>query len=156
MMTKVAYLDATQLADRRLAPGRQPYLVASGFKEGSRVRLCVHSLSTAGAYGDARANLEVGDCLDISLPDIELVQSRIVWVQGNFFACKFEKPISKAVVDAVSLKGWPLPDGAMPRWLDENANQTLFPDAERWPKLLRAGILVGLTLGTWAVIALLF
>ncbi len=114
----------------------------------------VRSLSTNGALIECAARLAVGEMLEVGLPGAVTVKSRIVWSDGKLVGCRFEPPISRAMLNAALLKGVNLSKVAAPRWSDGAIERPPGKrEGEIWPRSLRIAMIFGVSLSMWAGIA---
>jgi hypothetical protein len=49
----------------------------------------------------------VGDCLVLEMPEAGTVTAEVIWVRDGFAGCRFERPLSTAVVSAALLQSLP-------------------------------------------------
>lgn len=69
-----------------------------------RANLVIHDISTAGMLMETGSQLEIGQSLILSLPESDPVTACIVWQNAPLFGCRFDQPLSPAVVSAVRLR----------------------------------------------------
>jgi transcriptional regulator with XRE-family HTH domain len=65
------------------------------------------NLSVTGMLLESNAPLAVGELIQVELPHVGTASATVVWSSGNFFGCRFEKPLSSAAVSAAMLKSSP-------------------------------------------------
>lgn len=64
----------------------------------------VHDLSELGLLLETEIPLDVGESIDVELPETEPVSAWVVWSRGRLFGCSFSQPIAKASVSAALLR----------------------------------------------------
>lgn len=67
----------------------------------------IHNLSETGLLIEAAPGLSVGDMVEVSLPLTDGVSATVIWVDGPYLGCEFERPVSRAVVSASVLRSPP-------------------------------------------------
>jgi hypothetical protein len=148
----------TMSDEERIARRHHLTLSASVSAGGSAARVVVHNISATGLLIEADLALEIGDEVEVELPDTGTTQAEVVWRSGGFFGCEFERAVTTAAVSAARLRSQPSqlapdagaeqvppsPSGAIEFAADPNA---LSPRQ----KLLVIG---GLALACWAPIIL--
>jgi hypothetical protein len=56
---------------------------------------------------EADLELEIGDEVEVELPEAGTTQAEVVWRSGNFFGCEFERAVTTAAVSAARLRSQP-------------------------------------------------
>lgn len=74
---------------------------------GSAARVVVHNLSATGLLIEADLGLEIGDEVEVELPEAGTTRAEVVWQSGDFFGCEFESAVSTAAVSAARLRSQP-------------------------------------------------
>jgi len=110
----------------------------------------IHDLSQTGLLIETPGSLEVGSDLEIDLPEMGLRQARVLWNSGHYFGCQFHVPISRGGLSAALLKN---PAEAHSAPTDDDGGWT---DEDKFPLRTRAGIILGLTFASWAIILAVF
>lgn len=82
--------------------------------DGHSAEAYVHNLSQGGLLVEGDVELEVDDPIEIDLPMAPAVPARVVWRSDNFFGCRFETPISAAVLGAARLRAAPVVSASEP------------------------------------------
>ena len=88
---------------------------ASPPQDGSRA--LVHNLSERGLLVETAAAVEIGDIIELDLPQAGTSAARVVWITGSFLGCEFTNPLPRAAVSAALLLAptqVPRPAGAIP------------------------------------------
>lgn len=104
MLPKAAYISSAEpSAERRGAVRR---VVTTGLKvaeaRGNK-RLLILNLSRTGLLLQTSAELEVGETIQIEVPEAGQVEAKIVRRNGDQFGAMFDNPISMAAISAVLL-----------------------------------------------------
>jgi transcriptional regulator with XRE-family HTH domain len=101
-----AHLDPASIArgDAR-DPRRALHLDALGATAADdSAQVTVHNLSTTGLLLETEASLAPGEMLEVDLPLAGATTAQVVWASGKLFGCRFDKPISPAVLSAAQLR----------------------------------------------------
>lgn len=101
----------------------------------------IRSVSSKGFVVDSAAGLGVGDPVRVALLGGELIEARVVAVEGRGVRCEFLSPLDASWLHAVRAGGRVIRPGA-----DD------IEDVQRWPLPLRAGISIGGAAALWALI----
>ena len=104
-MSLHARLDSSQRTnERRGARRRKLWLEAegAGFAKGADV--VIHDLSEEGMLLECAVSLNVGERLEVHIPEAGDTLAAVVWTSGKFFGCKFDDPLSSAAVSAALLR----------------------------------------------------
>lgn len=67
-------------------------------------RAVILNLSETGLMLQTAGPLTVNDMFEVELPEIGLIEARVVWANGTDYGCQFSCPIPKAVVSAALLQ----------------------------------------------------
>ncbi len=153
MIAMTARHEIANWVDRRTAIRHKLRLSVREASSSSGTNALVRSLSTNGALIECAANLAVGEMLEVGLPGGSSVKSRIVWCEGKLIGCRFEPPISRAMLSAALLKGVNLTKVADPRWIESAIERPGKREAEIWPRSLRIAAIFGASMSMWAVAA---
>lgn len=76
--------------------------------EGREADAVVHNLSQEGLLVECDIDLGVGDPIEIDLSAEHRVCARVIWHNESFYGCRFETPISAALLGAARLRAAPL------------------------------------------------
>jgi hypothetical protein len=91
------------ILDERSAARRTLRLEVSATSQAATTAL-IHNLSEEGLLLETSADLQVGEVLQVDLPQAGTTTALVVWSRGNFAGCEFVSPVSKAAVSAALLK----------------------------------------------------
>lgn len=151
-MVMLAHLESSGIQSDRRSSGRHvlKLRVAGSTPSQSAAVVLIHDLSQTGLLIETPGNLEVGSDLEIDLPEMGVCQARVIWNSGHYFGCQFHSPISRAGLSAALLKN---PAEVHPASVTD---EDVGPDEEKFPLRTRAGIILGLTLASWAMILAVF
>lgn len=110
-----AHLDTPpQDSDRRHDSRRRLHLHAAGAtRSGTPVNATVLNLSEGGLLLQSSTELSAGDVFEVDLPLAGVQAARVVWASDDFYGCRFDTPISAAVISAAQLQGPPVTAPAM-------------------------------------------
>jgi len=126
MLPKVAYFidepAQSSPSERRRAQRRHVKfeLDTTGDARGSRLLLL--DLSESGLLFETSERIEIGEDLDLLLPEVGDVSARVVRRDGNQYGAEFSDPITRAVVSATIL--------ASPVTLPETVTEIVAANAE--------------------------
>ncbi len=97
-------------ADGRTAARRRLLLSASGARaSGEAADVVIHNASSSGLLLESPVTLAEGEGLALDLPEAGAVVARIVWSSGDFYGCRFDRPIGDAALSAAELRSDALP-----------------------------------------------
>lgn len=104
-MHALAHLDARSFLPFHGREGRHILsLEISDIGDGSAgFEGVVHNLSSSGMMLETSAPFTVGDSFVLTAPHDDQVEATVVWKDGAFFGCKFERRLSAADVSAARL-----------------------------------------------------
>ena len=74
------------------------------FESGLETNVLVHNASATGLLVESRVALEIGEELEVDLPEAGTTLARVVWASGELYGCKFDKPVSTATLSAAELR----------------------------------------------------
>jgi len=99
--------------NRRSAARRKLWLDLDGETgSGDAAGVTVLNLSAGGVLLRTAEQLSVGERVRLAFPGNELVGGKVVWAGSGLFGCRFDKPISQALLSAARLKSeLDLPEG---------------------------------------------
>lgn len=101
-----AHLESSgQPRGKRRAPRRTlRFETLGGRGSGDAHRVQVHNASTTGLLLESEAELDVGEVIDVDLPQAGDTAARVVWASGRLYGCRFEEPVSVAALSAAQLR----------------------------------------------------
>lgn len=100
--------NATRAERRRLHLETQGSLAS-----GVETSVLIHNFSETGLLLETGEDLEIGDTLDVSLPEAGVTRARVVWASGRLYGCAFKEPLSAATLSAAQLRSSLQLGGAM-------------------------------------------
>ena len=92
------------IVDERSAARRTLRLEVSTSSSQDATEALIHNLSETGLLLETSAELEVGEALQVELPQAGTTTAIVVWARGSFAGCEFAKRVSKAAVSAALLR----------------------------------------------------
>lgn len=97
----------TGFADgKRRAERRRLLLETQGaLASGGETQVILHNVSESGALLESRVELEIGESLEIELPEIPQARARVIWASGQLYGCAFDVRVPTATLSAVQLRG---------------------------------------------------
>jgi PilZ domain len=148
----LAHLESSGAQPDRRRSGRHllKLRVPGSTPSQSAAVVLIHDLSQTGLLIETDGSLEVGSDLEIDLPETGVRQARVVWNGGHYFGCQFHAPISRGGLSAALLKS-PAELHSVNEVYDD-----VWGDEDKFPLRTRAGIILGLSLASWAVILAVF
>lgn len=106
LMVISAYLQAPDASSgKRRAARRKLQLEVRGAHAADDVTVRIHNISLTGMLIECDAPLAVADMIDVELPHVGIVTTKLVWTSGQLYGCEFESPISPAALAAAQLRG---------------------------------------------------
>jgi hypothetical protein len=145
-MQALARLERVQSASRRGSTRLKLSLDSS--LAGSGAEVVIHDLSPGGILVESSASLRKGARLEVELPEIGATLATVVWSSGDYYGCKFDKPIPKKALSAALLRN-PFGAAAAEQASDERVAE--FVD-DRAPFAVRMRVIVGSAVLLWALI----
>lgn len=101
--------EAPPASDERIAERLRLNLTTDGMVEsGSAVSVLVHNLSATGMLIEMGLDLPLGQSVTVNLPENSAATATIVWRSNALYGCRFDHPLSQAVLSAAQLRN-PLP-----------------------------------------------
>lgn len=73
-------------------------------ESGAPAQVLVHNVSETGLLLETPTVLEIGDTIDVDLPEAKAVRARIMWASDQLYGCAFEAPVSAATLSAAQLR----------------------------------------------------
>lgn len=87
------------------AQRRRLFLETRGLlPSGEDAQVSIHNFSETGVLLETEVDLEIGETLEIALPQAGAVQAKVIWSSGHLYGCGFFAPLPAAVLSAVSLR----------------------------------------------------
>jgi hypothetical protein len=149
-MQALARLERIESRNRRAAPRRQLSLGAVLPETGDKA--VILDLSTTGMLIETRADLATFEQLHLELPELGPTVATVMWNSGHYFGCEFHAPIPQAAISAALLQSpFALTTPAVtPAVEDEEVEAEVADD--RYPLGVRLRVILGLSIGLWALI----
>ena len=97
----------TEGGDARVAGRRALKLQVPAVASGNATEAVVHNLSEVGLLVRTQAPLEVGETLEVELPQIGVAEAVVVWTRSDLAGCQFARAIPTAIVSAALLQSPP-------------------------------------------------
>lgn len=145
MLPKVATLcDANFSVEKRRAKRRSIRLGFETAERRDRIRVLILDLSRTGMRIQTSARFEVGEKLELLLPEAGSVSVTIVRANldafGNGFGCEFDEPVSEGAVSAAILAAPPFAPPITKEERDQwiRAAKARYPEVQPIPDLLLA------------------
>ncbi|MED5547458.1 MAG: helix-turn-helix domain-containing protein [Pseudomonadota bacterium] len=87
------------------AQRRRLFLETRGkLPSGSEAQVAIHNFSETGALLETEENLEIGETLEIALPEVGALPARVIWSSGRLYGCAFLGPVPESALSAVELR----------------------------------------------------
>jgi hypothetical protein len=86
--------------ERRYAPRRTLSLGTFASTDPASWRVVIHDLSETGLRIQTGMLLDIGDEIEVELPEAEIAMARVVWTEDTTYGCEFLTPITKGAVSA--------------------------------------------------------
>ncbi len=67
-------------------------------------KVVVLDLSEAGLMLHTASDLAVGEIFELELPQVGIVEARVVWKRVSLYGCEFLSPVSRGSISAALLK----------------------------------------------------
>lgn len=101
-----AHFEEPQATDGQpRAKRRQLLLETQGaLPSGEATQVLVHNVSESGLLLETQDELEIGDRIDLHLPEAGTARTQVVWASGALYGCAFETALSPAALSAVQLR----------------------------------------------------
>lgn len=98
--------DPLAQADGRPRAMRRRLLLETqgALESGAETQVVVHNFSESGVLLESQVELEIGEALELDLPEAPQARARVIWASGRLYGCAFEAPISAATLSAAQLR----------------------------------------------------
>ncbi|MFC0204104.1 helix-turn-helix domain-containing protein [Novosphingobium soli] len=105
-MPIAAHFEATGESGGHARSERRRLLLETqgALESGESTQVIVHNFSETGVLLESRVALEIGEAIELDLPDAPQVRSRVVWASGSLYGCAFEMAIPAATLRAAELR----------------------------------------------------
>jgi hypothetical protein len=130
-------------------------LGAQALTNGNAARVDIYNLSSSGLLIASDLPFEVGEEIEVELPEAGTTRARVVWRSDEFHGCEFISPVSAAAVSAARLRS-PAPQLAAAPTVADTADDlpATLVDSDELAPGVKVAIIVGLALACWAVLGL--
>lgn len=71
---------------------------------GAEATVVLHNFSAEGVLVETAEALEIGETIDLVLPESPSVRARVTWASGRLHGCAFDEPLHAATLNAVTLR----------------------------------------------------
>lgn len=105
------FLIESEPGERRRKTRRTLRLMPDVALPDSDTAVVMLDLSEAGMLLNTEAEFEVGEVLQVDLPDFGIAEARVVWKRKPLHGCEFLSPITKAAISAMLLRSGGEADG---------------------------------------------
>ncbi|MGF7155222.1 helix-turn-helix domain-containing protein [Novosphingobium gossypii] len=104
-MPIAAHFEANDAAGQPRAERRRLLLETQGsLQSGVSTQVVLHNFSETGVLLESDVDLEIGETLELDLPDAIHTRARVIWASGKLYGCAFETPIPSATLRAAQLR----------------------------------------------------
>lgn len=104
-MAVAAHFDSIETPGTSRAQRRRLLLETAGESESGELgAVRVHNVSATGLLLETEVQLVANETIEVDLPEAGLQAARVVWSDGAFHGCRFDRPISAAALSAVELR----------------------------------------------------
>jgi len=104
-MPIAAHFEAPEANGRPRAERRRLLLETQGALEsGEHMKIVLHNFSETGVLLESKVELEIGEVLDLDLPEAPHARARVIWASGSLYGCAFDAPIPSATLRAAQLR----------------------------------------------------
>jgi len=79
-------------------------------ESGGDTQVVVHNFSQSGVLLESQVDLDVGEAIELDLPEAPQTRARVIWASGRLYGCAFENGISHATLSAVQLRSAAQPE----------------------------------------------
>ncbi|GFE74791.1 helix-turn-helix domain-containing protein [Novosphingobium sp. TCA1] len=94
-----------QKADKPRAARKRLMIETQGsLPSGVETPVTIHNFSETGLLLETAEDMEIGEALDIELPEAGPTRARVVWASGRLYGCAFDIPLHPAVLSAAQLR----------------------------------------------------
>ncbi|SFF95918.1 Transcriptional regulator, contains XRE-family HTH domain [Novosphingobium sp. CF614] len=73
-------------------------------ESGHETQVLVHNFSETGLLLETPDELEIGEAIDLDLPETGATRARVVWASGRLYGCAFDTPLPPATLSAAQLR----------------------------------------------------
>lgn len=92
--------------EKNRAARRRLLLEAAGTTAaGEFAEVVVHNVSASGVMLESRTLLDLGELIEIDLPEVGPIAAQVVWANETQFGCRFDTELPAAALAALELRG---------------------------------------------------
>ncbi|OCC25086.1 XRE family transcriptional regulator [Croceicoccus estronivorus] len=105
-MAIAAHFEETAAGGSKARASRRKLLLEAqgALASGDSASVLVHNISATGLLLESRIPLAIDEAITVDLPESEATPAKVVWTSGHLFGCRFDTPISAAVLSAAELR----------------------------------------------------
>jgi transcriptional regulator with XRE-family HTH domain len=105
-MPITAHFEATDADDGTPRAERRRLLLETqgALATGAATQVIVHNVSESGVLLETQVDLEIGESIELDLPEAPRARARIIWASGRLYGCAFEGAIPAATLSATQLR----------------------------------------------------
>lgn len=104
-MAIAAHFEADEVVGRPRAERRRLLLETQGALEsGQQTPVVLHNFSETGVLLESQVELEIGETIELDLPDAPHSRAKVIWASGKLYGCAFITPIPSATLRAAQLR----------------------------------------------------
>ncbi|WP_159981817.1 MULTISPECIES: helix-turn-helix domain-containing protein [unclassified Novosphingobium] len=87
-------------------PERRRLLLATqgALESGVETPVTIHNFSEGGVLLESQIELEIGESIELELPEAPQARARVIWSSGRLYGCAFDAPIPAATLSAAKLR----------------------------------------------------
>lgn len=101
-----AHFEHVEADQARPRAGRRRLLMEAegALPSGAGMRVTVHNLSETGLLMQTTEELDIGETIDLALPEVGDARARVVWASDELYGCAFDTPLPPATLSAAQLR----------------------------------------------------
>lgn len=105
-MPIAAHFEVNKADDGKPRAERRRLLLETqgALASGGATQVVLHNFSETGVLLESQVDLEIGEYIDIDLPEAPQARARVIWASGRLYGCAFEVPIPAATLSAAQLR----------------------------------------------------
>lgn len=115
-MPIAAHFEVNTINEGRPRAERRRLLLETqgALESGAETQVVLHNFSETGVLLESQVDLEIGEYIEIDLPEATQARARVVWASGRLYGCAFDTPIPATTLSAAQLRSAVRPEIAMP------------------------------------------
>ncbi|KHK93254.1 helix-turn-helix domain-containing protein [Novosphingobium malaysiense] len=101
-----AHFEETMSSEGQPRANRRRLLLETqgALESGVAAKVLVHNVSETGLLLETDNELEIGDTIDVALPEAGTMRAHVAWASDRLYGCAFEAPLSPATLSAAQLR----------------------------------------------------